>query len=151
MLDALNIVRSECRSMSDSSIREGPSVGMQVRIESSAQPLLPSKLQDWASKLGLPLKGPINGLRKNEAGPMDGMLPEVDAGLLLQVEVWGSSNQLPQVGNDEPGLKQGSSSRSGKAPTVAAWVTTNDESTNPKMQLASIPPQEKFSDRFILT
>src|ERR1700722_5699433 len=39
---------------------------------------------------------------------------------------------------------------SGGAPTAAGSLQ-NDEPTNLKIQLASIPPQGKFSDRFILT
>ena len=53
----------------------------------------PSILQDWAPKLGLLTwqcteRHLDNGLcRKHEAGPMNGVLPEGDAGLLLQAEV----------------------------------------------------------------
>jgi hypothetical protein len=83
--------------MSDSSIREGPSVGHAGPngIPLCPAPCYPSKQQEWGSEAWASDLAPRgicsldNGLpRKHEAGPMDGVLPEVDAGQLLQVEVW---------------------------------------------------------------
>jgi hypothetical protein len=69
------------------------------------QPLLPLHAAGLALKLGLltwqcMIQRGICNLDNGpcKAGPMDGVLPEEDAGLLLQVDVLGSSNQLPQAG-----------------------------------------------------